>query len=100
MRPGTSAPSVRAAFRRFFGFDLRTVIVLLTITALLRILIVPEANATGSYQLVSVSLPLGKRPSPGLKRNLNPTRRAMLQPEIHFLDPGLQHRSFRARERS
>ena len=45
---------VRAPFRRFFGFDLRTGIVLLAITALLRILIVLGANATGSYQLVSV----------------------------------------------
>lgn len=54
MRPGTSAPSVRAPFRRFFGFDLRTGIILLAVTALLRVLIVLGANATGSYQLVSV----------------------------------------------
>lgn len=45
---------IRTPFRRFFGFDLRTGIVLLTVTALLRILIVLGANATGSYQLVSV----------------------------------------------
>lgn len=36
-------------FGPFFGFDLRTGIVLLTVTALLRILIVLGANATGSY---------------------------------------------------
>ena len=45
---------VRTPFRRFFGFDLRTGIILLATTALLRILIVLGANATGSYHLVSV----------------------------------------------
>lgn len=47
-------PSVRAPFRRFLGFDLRTGVILLTVTALVRILVVLGANATGSYQLVSV----------------------------------------------
>jgi len=65
---------VRAPFRRFFGFDLRTGIVLLTTTALLRILIVLEANATGSYHLVSVffvaliALPWVALTGPGRRR--------------------------------
>ena len=42
------AAGVRAPFNRFFGFDLRTGIILLTVIALLRVIIVLGANATGS----------------------------------------------------
>ena len=45
---------VRRVFRRFVGFDVRTAIWLLTVTALVRVVLVLGANWSGSYGLVSV----------------------------------------------
>ena len=47
-------PTVRAPFRRFVRFDVRTGILLLVVFGLGRLVLVLQANVTGSYQLVSV----------------------------------------------
>ena len=47
-------PTIRALFRRFLGFDVRTGILLLVVFGLVRVALVLQANVTGSYQLVSV----------------------------------------------
>lgn len=47
-------PTVRAPFRRFLGFDLRTGILLLIVFGVVRMALVLQANVTGSYQLVSI----------------------------------------------
>ena len=47
-------PTVRAPFRRFVCFDVRAGILLLVVFGLGRVVLVLQANLTGSYQLVSV----------------------------------------------
>jgi len=46
-------PTIRAPFRRFFGFDVRTGILLLVVFGLVRVALVLQANVSGSYLLVS-----------------------------------------------
>lgn len=53
VRLGGAGSGVRRPFRRFFGFNLRTGIWLLAVTAVVRIALVLSANASGSYGLVS-----------------------------------------------
>jgi uncharacterized protein len=47
-------PTIRGPFRRLLGFDVRTGILLLVVFGLVRVGLVLQANATGSYQVVSV----------------------------------------------
>jgi len=47
-------PLIRAPFRRFLAFDVRTGILLLVGFGLVRVALVLHANVTGSYQLVSI----------------------------------------------
>lgn len=53
-RAASLKPTIRRPFRRIVGFDLRTGITVLAVTALVRIVIVLGANASANYQLVSV----------------------------------------------
>lgn len=46
-------PTIRAPFRRFLSFDVRTGILLLVVFGLVRVALVLQANVTGSYQVVS-----------------------------------------------
>ncbi|MGC5224482.1 lysostaphin resistance A-like protein [Micromonospora sp. DT81.3] len=46
-------PTIRAPFRRFLAFDVRTGILLLVVFGIVRVALVLQANLTGSYQLVS-----------------------------------------------
>lgn len=84
------SPEFRRAVRGWLGFDLRTGLLLVIVFGLLRVVLVLQANVTGSYQLVSLVfvamavLPWVVLTAPGRRRVglVRPTRWRWMLPGV------------------